>query len=159
MTSLLQGVVQRGTAQGVRWLEKPLGGKTGTADNYSNAWFIGFSPTLCAGVWVGHEQGNISIGENQSGAVAALPAWREFFEKTIEDEKRAAEENEEVYDPGEFEVPPNLDYAEIDYKTGLLWTPICLFSFREIYLSGTAPTRWCTYEDHLMTYDYYNSIK
>lgn len=161
MTSLLQGVVQRGTAQGVRWLEKPLGGKTGTADDYSNAWFIGFSPTLCAGVWIGHEQGNMTIGERQSGAVAALPVWREFFEKTIEDEKKAAAENEEEYDPGEFEVPPNLDYATIDYKTGLLWNPICLipFTFREVYLSGTAPTRWCTYEDHLMTYDYYNSIK
>ena len=159
MTSLLQGVVQRGTAQAVRWLEKPLGGKTGTADDFSNAWFIGFSPTLCAGVWVGHEQGNMTIGERQSGAVAALPAWKEFFEKTIEDEKRTAEENGEDYNPGEFEVPPNLDYATIDYKTGLLWNPICLFPFREVYLPDTAPTRFCSYEDHLMTYDYYDSLK
>ena len=159
MTSLLQGVVQRGTAQAARWLEKPIGGKTGTADDYSNAWFIGFSPTLCAGVWVGHEQGNMTIGERQSGAVAALPAWVEFMQKTIEDEKRAAKENEEEYDPGEFEVPPNLDYATIDYKTGLLWNPICLFPFREIYLPGTGPTRWCSYEDHLVTYDYYDSLK
>jgi len=159
MTSLLQGVVQRGTAQAARWLEKPLGGKTGTADDYSNAWFIGFSPTLCAGVWVGHEKGNITIGERQSGAVAALPAWIEFFQKTIDDEKRAAKENGEEYDPGEFEVPPNLDYATIDYKTGLLWNPICLFPFREIYLPGTGPTRYCTYEDHLKTYDYYDSLK
>ncbi len=161
MTSLLQGVVQRGTAQGVKWLEKPLGGKTGTADEFSNAWFIGFSPTLCAGVWIGHEQGNMSIGDRQSGAVAALPAWKEFFEKTIEDEKRAAAENGEEYDPGQFEVPPNLDYATIDYKTGLLWNPmnpICLFPFREVYLPDTAPTRWCTYEDHLKTYDYYDSL-
>lgn len=161
MTSLLQGVVQRGTAQGVKWLEKPLGGKTGTADEFSNAWFIGFSPTLCAGVWIGHEQGNISIGERQSGAVAALPAWKEFFEKTIEDEKRTAAEKGEEYDPGQFEVPPNLDYATIDRKTGLLWNPmnpICLFPFREVYLPDTAPTRWCSYEDHLRTYDYYDSL-
>lgn len=158
MTSLLQGVVQRGTAQGVKWLEKPLGGKTGTADEFSNAWFIGFSPTLCAGVWIGHEKGNISIGERQSGAVAALPAWKEFFEKTIEDEKRAAAENGEEYDPGQFEVPPNLDYATIDRKTGLLWNPICLFPFIEVYLPDTAPTRWCSYEDHLRTYDYYDSL-
>jgi len=157
MTSLLQGVVQRGTAQAVKWLEKPLGGKTGTSDEYSNAWFIGFSPTLCAGVWVGHEQGNMTIGQRQSGAVAALPAWKEFFEKTIEDEKRTAEENGEDYNPGEFEVPPNLDYVTIDYKTGLLSTPICLFPFREVYLPGTGPTRWCSYEDHLMTYNYYDS--
>lgn len=158
MTSLLQGVVQRGTAQGVKWLEKPLGGKTGTADEFSNAWFIGFSPTLCAGVWIGHEQGNMSIGDRQSGAVAALPAWKEFFEKTIEDEKRAAAENGKEYDPGQFEIPPNLDYATIDYKTGLLWNPICLFPFREVYLPDTAPTRWCLYEDHLRTYDYYDSL-
>ena len=159
MTSLLQGVVQRGTAQAVKWLEKALGGKTGTADDYSNAWFIGFSPTLCAGVWVGHEQGNMTIGDRQSGAVAALPAWKEFFEKTIEDEKIAAEENEEEYNPGEFDVPPNLDYATIDYKTGLLWNLICLFPFREVYLPDTAPTRFCSYEDHLKTWDYYDSLK
>ena len=158
MTSLLQGVVQRGTAQAARWLEKPLGGKTGTADDYSNAWFIGFSPTLCAGIWVGHEQGNMTIGERQSGAVAALPAWIEYIQKIIDDEKKAAGENGEVYDPGEFEVPPNLDYADIDYKTGLLWNPICLFPFREVYLPGTGPTRWCTYEDHLKTWDYYDSL-
>ncbi len=158
MTSLLQGVVQRGTAQAARWLEKPLGGKTGTADEYTNAWFIGFSPTLCAGVWIGHEEGNISIGQRQSGAVAALPVWIEVFQKIIADEKLAAEENGEEYDPGEFEVPPNLDYATIDYKTGLLITPICLFPFREVYLPGTAPTRFCSYEDHLKTWDYYDSL-
>ncbi len=159
MTSLLQGVVQRGTAQAARWLEKPLGGKTGTADDFSNAWFVGFSPTLCAGVWVGHEQGNISIGQRQSGAVAALPAWVEVVQKIIADEKKAAEENGEAYDPGEFEVPPNLDFATIDYKTGLLITPICLFPFTEVYLPGTAPKRFCSYEDHLMTWDYYDSLR
>ena len=159
MTSLLQGVVQRGTAVRAAWLEKPLAGKTGTADDYSNAWFIGFSPTLCAGVWVGHEQGNMTIGERQTGAAAALPAWIEFFQKSIENEKRMALENGEDYNPGEFEIPPNLEYAQIDYKTGLLWNPICLFPFREVYLPGTAPDRWCTYEDHLKTYDYYDSLK
>ena len=161
MTSLLQGVVQRGTAQAARWLEKPLGGKTGTADDYSNAWFFGFSPDLCAGVWIGHELGNISIGERQSGAVAALPAWIEFFSKVIEDEKRIAEETGEPYNPGEFEVPPpgTLQFEMIDRKTGLLATPICLFPFREVYLPDTGPTRWCSYEDHLMTWDYYDSLK
>jgi penicillin-binding protein 1A len=161
MTSLLQGVVQRGTAQQARWLEKPLGGKTGTTDDYSDAWFVGFSPTLCAGVWIGHEESNISIGPRQTGAVAALPAWIEFFHRVIEDEKALAEEIGEEYDPGEFEMPPEhlLQFETIDRKTGLLATLICLFPFREVYLPGTAPTRWCSFEDHMMTLDYYDSLK
>ncbi|MGD2295668.1 MAG: PBP1A family penicillin-binding protein [Candidatus Aminicenantes bacterium] len=161
MTSLLQGVVQRGTAQAARWLEKPLGGKTGTTDDYSNAWFVGFSPDLCAGVWIGHELGNITIGERKSGAVAALPVWVEFMQNVIEDKKRIAEENGEEYDPGEFEVPPlhTLEFKTVDLKTGLLATYICLFPFEEVYLPGTAPTRWCSYEDHLMAYDYYDWLK
>lgn len=161
MTSLLQGVVQKGTAQLARWLDKPLGGKTGTTDDYSDAWFIGFSPDLCAGVWIGHGQGNASIGQRQSGAVAALPAWIEFFQKVIEDEKAAAEESGEEYERGEFEMPPEhlLQFEMIDRKTGLLATPICLFPFREVYLPGTAPSRWCSFEDHMMTLDYYDSLK
>jgi penicillin-binding protein 1A len=161
MTSLLQGVVQRGTAQLARWLDKPLGGKTGTTDDYSDAWFIGFSPDLCAGVWIGHGQGNASIGQRQSGAVAALPAWIEFFQKVIEDEKAVAEENGEEYERGEFEMPPEhlLQFEMIDRKTGLLATPICLFPFREVYLPGTAPSRWCSFEDHMMILDYYDSLK
>lgn len=161
MTSLLQGVIQRGTGQAARWLDKALAGKTGTTDDYSDAWFIGFSPDLCAGVWIGHGEGNESIGRGQSGAVAALPAWIEFFQKVIEDEKAAAEENGEIYDPGEFEMPAEhlLQFETIDYKTGLLATPICLFPFREVYLPGTAPSRWCSFEDHMMTLDYYDSLR
>ena len=161
MTSLLQGVVQRGTSQSARWLDKPLGGKTGTTDDYSDAWFVGFSPDLCAGVWIGHGQGNASIGPRQSGAVAALPAWIEFFQKVIEDEKAVAEENGEEYERGEFEMPPEhlLQFETIDLKTGLLATPICLFPFREVYLPGTVPSRWCSFEDHMMILDYYDSLK
>ena len=95
-----------------------------------------------------------AIGFNEGDQIV-----NRFRQKVIDDEKRIAEENGGEYEPGEFEVPPNLDYAEIDYKTGMLWTPICLFPFTEVYLPGTAPNRYCSYELHLMTYDYYDSLR
>jgi len=158
MTSLLQGVVQRGTAQAANFLEKPLGGKTGTTDEYTDAWFVGFSPSLCAGVWVGHDT-KVPIGERQSGAVAALPIWIEFFKKIIDDEQRKAAETGEERDEEEFVEPPNLTHRTIDYRTGLLSTPICLWTIDEVFLPGTEPDRYCTYEDHLMTRDYYKALQ
>jgi len=159
MTSLLQGVVQRGTAQIARHLKKPLGGKTGTTDDFTNAWFIGFSPSLTAGVWVGHPEGQIKIGDRQSGAVAALPAWIDFFQKIIDEEERIAEENGEEVIEEEFVVAPNLSFVEVDYKTGLLATPFCLFPFKEVFIPGTEPNRFCSHEDHMMTLDYYDILK
>lgn len=161
MTSLLQGVIERGTGQAAAFLlrDKPLGGKTGTTDDYSDAWFIGFSPSLCAGAWVGHEKELIPIGERQSGAVAALPIWIEFFQKIIKEEKLKAEEEELEPIQEEFEVPPNLTFVEIDRKTGLLATPFCLFPFREVFIPGTEPDRFCSHEDHMMILDYYSIEK
>lgn len=161
MTSLLQGVVQRGTAQAARYLGKPLGGKTGTTDDWADARFVGFSPSLCAGVWVGFKEGRIPIGERQSGAVAALPAWVDFFRAIIEEEKRIAEENEEELIEEEFPVPSNLSFVEVDRKTGLIPSPVCLpqFIITEVFLPGTEPGRFCSNEDHMMTYDYYETLK
>lgn len=159
MTYLLQGVVQRGTARSAAFLEKPLAGKTGTTDEYTDAWFIGFSPSLCAGVWVGHEKEKMSIGDRQSGAVAALPIWIEFFKRIIEEEKRKAEEEEIEPVQEEFEVSPNLIFVEIDRKTGLLATPFCLFPMKEVFLPGTEPARFCSYEDHMKILDYYSVTK
>jgi penicillin-binding protein 1A len=160
MTSLLEGVVQRGTA----WMAAPLSetkalaGKTGTTDKFTDAWFVGFSPSLCAGVWVGNDA-KISLGSNQAGAVAALPIWMEFFGKTIHEEKLKAKKqgNDPVRE--EFEVPPNLSFVEIDRKTGLLATPICLYPLREVFLPGTEPLRFCSHEDHLRILDYYSVEK
>ncbi|MGB2905503.1 MAG: PBP1A family penicillin-binding protein [Candidatus Aminicenantaceae bacterium] len=163
MTSLLQGVVQRGTSQGVRHLTryKQLAGKTGTTDDWADARFVGFSPSLCVGVWVGHNEGRVTIGERQSGAVAALPIFTEFFTKLIEEETMIAKENDEEYVTEEFVPPPNLEYVQIDRKTGLLPTLVCLpqFIITEVFLPGTAPNRFCSNEDHLMTYDYYEILK
>jgi penicillin-binding protein 1A len=158
ITSMLQGVILRGTGAAASSLGIPLAGKTGTTSKYTDAWFIGFSPSLCAGVWVGNDT-KVTLGERQSGAVAALPVWIEFFKKVIDDEtKKAAEEGREPFFE-DFEVPPNITFAEIDRKTGLLATPICLWPLKEAFLAGTEPLRFCSPQDHLMILDYYGTEK
>jgi penicillin-binding protein 1A len=159
MTSGLQGVILRGTGSAASSLGIPLAGKTGTTSDYSDAWFIGFSPSLCAGVWIGNDT-RVTIGNRQAGAVAALPAWIEFFKKIIEDEKtKAAAEGREPFFE-DFEVPPNIDFVEIDRKTGLLAAPICLWPIREAFLAGgPEPMQYCSYQDHMKILDYYGTEK
>ncbi|HUU39191.1 MAG TPA: PBP1A family penicillin-binding protein [Candidatus Desulfaltia sp.] len=158
VTSMMEGVIQRGTAAAAGDLGIPLAGKTGTTSDYSDAWFIGFSPSLCAGVWIGNDT-RITLGARQSGAVAALPAWEGFFKRLIDDEtKRAkAEEREPFFE--DFEVPLNINFVEIDRKTGLLATPICMWTIREAFLAGTEPPRYCSPQDHLLILDYYGTEK
>jgi len=74
LTQMLRGVVERGTAVGARVLERPLAGKTGTTNDYSNAWFVGYTPSLVAGVWVGHDRPR-TLGPDETGARVALPIW------------------------------------------------------------------------------------
>ncbi|UCG94498.1 MAG: hypothetical protein JSW13_01700, partial [Candidatus Aerophobus sp.] len=135
-----------------------LAGKTGTSDDWADAWFLGFSPSLCAGVWVGHET-KISLGKRQSGAIVALPIWIEFFRNVIEDEKKKAEEEEKDIEIEEFGIPPNISFVEIDRKTGLLATPFCLFPYKEAFIPGSEPARFCSHEDHMMILDYYSLKK
>jgi penicillin-binding protein 1A len=171
MTYLMQGVIKEGTGAAASVLNWPLAGKTGTTDKFSDAWFIGFSPTLCAGVWVGNDK-QVSLGERQTGAVAALPIWQDFFGKVIADKKKAMPPPDPEVDeafPEAFEVPPNLVFVDIDRKTGLLLPPaeidkktgqpipsICLFPFREVFFPGTEPVRYCTVADHMRILDYYS---
>jgi penicillin-binding protein 1A len=165
MTYLMQGVIKEGTGAAASALNWPLAGKTGTTDKYSDAWFIGFSPSLCAGVWVGNDK-QVSLGERQTGAAAALPIWQDFFNRVIEDKKKAVTpaangaESEQVV-PEDFEVPPNLVFVEIDRKTGLLATPACLYPFREVFfdIPERLPARYCTNADHLRILDYYSTQK
>jgi penicillin-binding protein 1A len=158
MTNLLRGVVQTGTAWRAGTLENNLCGKTGTTDDWADAWFIGFSPSLVVGVWVGHKEERITIGERQSGAVAALPVFVDFFKRVIEDKKTMAKSSGVEYKWEEFEVPPNLVQRTIDRKTGLLATPVCLFPINEYFFPGKVPDRFCSYDDHMLTYDYYERL-
>src|SRR5438874_1539745 len=94
MTSLLQGVVQHGTAIAAASMKYPLGGKTGTTNDFTDAWFIGFSPSMTAGVWMGYDEKK-SLGNKESGARAALPIWMDFMKAALAG-----------HDPGDFQPPP-----------------------------------------------------
>ena len=83
MTNLLRGVVQRGTAASAAALDWPLGGKTGTMDEYTDAWFVGFDPNITVGVWVGYDEKK-SLGSGETGASAALPIWIDFMRAYID---------------------------------------------------------------------------
>ena len=83
MVAMLEDVVKMGTGQAALALGRPAGGKTGTTNNFSDAWFIGFTPQLTAGVWVGNDDKQISLGKRETGAVAALPIWLQFMKASL----------------------------------------------------------------------------
>jgi penicillin-binding protein 1A len=90
MVSLLQGVIQRGTGAAARKLNHPLAGKTGTTNDYTDAWFIGFSPSITCGVWVGLDEKK-PLGNNETGGKAALPIWVDFMRVALADPSRRDE--------------------------------------------------------------------
>jgi penicillin-binding protein 1A len=96
MTSMLEGVVEHGTAVAATKLKLPLAGKTGTTNDFTDAWFVGFSPSITAGVWVGYDEKK-SLGAKETGARAALPIWMEFMNVALSGK-----------DPGQFPPPPDL---------------------------------------------------
>jgi penicillin-binding protein 1A len=81
MTAMLMDVVQFGTAIKAKNIGRPAGGKTGTTQDFTDAWFLGFTAQITAGVWVGFDDKQISLGKRETGAQAALPVWMEFIEK------------------------------------------------------------------------------
>jgi penicillin-binding protein 1A len=83
MTAMLEEVVQFGTGIEAKALKRPAAGKTGTTQDYTDAWFIGFTPQITAGVWVGYDDKQISLGKKETGARAALPIWLEFMQNGL----------------------------------------------------------------------------
>jgi penicillin-binding protein 1A len=133
ITSMLQSVVTSGTGARALALGKQAAGKTGTTNENVDAWFLGFTPTLLAGVWVGYDDGAKSLGGRETGAQAALPLWLEYM-------KRATEGHA---DEG-FPVPPGVVYAKIDPATGLLAPPEFVGAISECFKAGTVPTEFTT---------------
>jgi penicillin-binding protein 1A len=119
ITNLLEGVVSHGTAATAAKLNWPLGGKTGTTDDYSDAWFIGFDRDITLGVWIGFDQKR-SLGERQTGSAIALPVWTEIMESWVS--RRRAELGE----PPQFERPGNV--VIVQTATG-----------PEVFIVGTEP--------------------
>jgi penicillin-binding protein 1A len=96
MTSMLQSVVQHGTAIAAASMKYPLAGKTGTTNDFTDAWFVGFSPSMTTGVWIGYDEKK-TLGNKETGARAALPIWMDFMKVALAGK-----------DPGEFQPPPEL---------------------------------------------------
>ena len=131
MTSLLRGVVQRGTGVRAASLDWPLGGKTGTVDDNTDAWFVGFDPNITVGVWTGLDEKK-SIGPSETGAAAALPIWMDFMRDYID----AYGDREH---PPEFGVPSNIVFLDIDRATGTLITEETQQRITETFIAGTQP--------------------
>ena len=131
VTSLLQGVVERGTGWKAREVGRPVAGKTGTTNDYRDAWFIGYTPNLVAGVWVGYDDQH-SLGPKATGSRAALPIWVEFMRRAHEGQVAA-----------DFPAPDNISFRNIDPRSGLLSTERCRSSLREAFIPGTEPRRYC----------------
>ncbi len=128
MTSLLQGVVRRGTAESASSIEWPLAGKTGTVDENTDAWFIGFDPDITVGVWTGLDAKK-SIGANETGAVAALPIWMDFMKAYVAARSEAPT----------FVAPENIVFLAVDRATGTVVPSHTAGSITETFIAGTQP--------------------
>ncbi|MDD9887917.1 MAG: PBP1A family penicillin-binding protein [Candidatus Marinimicrobia bacterium] len=136
MTSMLQTVMDAGTGGSSRWRHNfyhPAGGKTGTTQNWTDAWFVGFSKQLAAGVWMGVDDPRVSLGESQDGSRAALPAWAEFM---------AAAHDTLGLKRVNFERPDGVIDVEICATTKDRPTNLCPIE-TEIYIKGTEPSQIC----------------
>jgi penicillin-binding protein 1A len=143
MTSMLQSVIEEGTGAGVRWRGYRLegAGKTGTTDGYRDAWFIGFNKQLVTGVWVGFDD-NTSLGQGQSGATAALPAWPSIMQKAIELDSPKNSKGEPIIDGTRYQFtrPDNIVTVRISKETGLLPKTSFEETMEEYFIVGTQPT-------------------
>lgn len=127
MVSMLQGVVQRGTATKLNSLGRPLAGKTGTTNDAKDAWFIGFTPDLVAGVYVGFDEPR-SLGRRETGSSAALPIFKQFMETALKDEPIVP-----------FRVPSGVNMVRVNAKTGRPATSSDKDSIWEAFVPGTEP--------------------
>jgi penicillin-binding protein 1A len=132
MSDLLRAVVQEGTGQGLRRLGRTLAGKTGTTNDFTDAWFMGFSPELTTGVWVGNDD-NQPLGWGETGAKTALPIWRDFMRVALA-----------PYPARDFAVPDRIEFQRIDRESGLLAEANTQDAYFQPFLEGTAPKRTFT---------------
>lgn len=127
VTSMLVDAATTGTGRSARYLGVPVAGKTGTTNNYVDAWFVGYTPALVAGVWVGNDNYE-SLGKGESGARAALPIWMGFMRYAV------------GVIPGEEFIPPEgVVFAEVDAITGLAPTDETQTVVTDVFREGEQP--------------------
>ena len=137
MNDMLQDVIRSGTGYAIRRdydFYTPAGGKTGTTNDYTDAWFVGFTANLVAGVWVGFDDPGLSLGSGESGARAALPFWGNFM-KTVYDSLD--------FPPKKFAESPNVVRIKICKDTKKLVAPYCPNQVEELFNLKFVPTETC----------------
>ncbi len=110
MTHILQGVVEEGTGKKARELGRPAAGKTGTTNELKDAWFVGYTPDLIAGVWIGYDDHNLSLGKGETGGRAACPIWLYFMQEILKDQPIQA-----------FKIPSGVVLAKMDPNSGYIY--------------------------------------
>ncbi|HSD51358.1 MAG TPA: penicillin-binding transpeptidase domain-containing protein, partial [Candidatus Methylomirabilis sp.] len=127
LTHVMKGVIERGTAIRARALKRPLAGKTGTTSEATDVWFIGFTPNLVAGVWVGYDVKK-SLGPAETGSRMALPLWIAFMQRVLPD-----------LPADDFPVPDNVVAVRVDHETGFPVPPEERVAIQEYFIKGTEP--------------------
>ena len=127
VTNLLEGVVREGTGRKATILRGPVAGKTGTTNNYHDALFVGFTPAIAAGVWVGLDLGG-TLGERETGASAALPIWVQFMQSTAQ-----------TGPPQYFDLPDNVVKVRMNPNNGRLAADGSVNAVEALFKKGTEP--------------------
>jgi penicillin-binding protein 1A len=127
ITHMMEGTVERGTGQAAKALGRPIAAKTGTTNDYSNAWFIGFTPTLATGVWVGYDRPR-SLGKDETGSRVAVPIWTNFMKEALA--------GKPVED---FPVPEGVVVMPVDLSA----SGTCARLVPMAFLAGTEPRSPC----------------
>ncbi len=127
ITSIMEGVVQRGTGSALRSLRRPVAGKTGTTNEEKDAWFIGFTPDIVCGVYMGFDKPK-PLGRGMTGGRLAAPVVRDFLKEALAGKP-----------PVPFRVPPGIKLIRVDQKTGTRAGPGSERVILEAFKSGTAP--------------------
>jgi len=130
MTDLLRAAIQEGTGWRVKALKRPAAGKTGTTNDLRDAWFMGYTPSLVTGVWVGYDDRK-PMGKGETGSRAASPIWLHFMREVLKDKP--------VED---FSAPEGVVFAKIDSKTGLLASPYSEKTVFQAFKQGEEPKEY-----------------
>ncbi len=130
MTDLLKAVVQEGTGWRIKALKRPAAGKTGTTNDLRDAWFLGYTPQLVTGVWVGYDD-HRPMGKGETGSRAASPIWLYFMAEALKGSPAR-----------DFDIPPGVVFAKIDARTGLLASPYSKKTVFQAFKQGTEPKEY-----------------
>jgi penicillin-binding protein 1A len=137
VTSLLHSVVEEGTGKRVAALNRPCAGKTGTTNDFRDAWFIGFTPQLVTGAWIGFDD-NSSLGKRETGGIAAAPIWLKFMQEVLKDEPVKM-----------FEVPQGIVFVKIHSDAGTLSDSTVGNTLFECFKEGSVPMSYGQPADEL----------